>query len=385
VQGLDDNESYTESFTYTVDDGDATDTETITITITGDNDAPTLTTMTTFSDSGAYDWGTEENTPITISYAMLAANGNEADVDGDTIVFRITSVTSGTLTKDGDPVVDGTTMIGSGESLVWTPAAGSNGSGVNAFKVEAWDGDEASASPVQVKIDVLAQASEFEVNLVTDSLAIPNFDVDDMVVITGVSAADVGYATGSGNTTVSYTDVGSGDDLDTLVITGFTGNPDGTNILFSNGSVLKVGSGTLVGTSAANGDQLIADNSGVVMRGGGGNDVLRGGSGTDTFFGGTGADKLYTTTDGAQDLFLYTAKVGSLNDGSDMVYGFGIGQDLIKLTDVSSAQLTANFSTYVTSIAETSGNTLITLADGNTITLMGITTGIDSSDFIGYA
>ncbi len=342
--------------------------------------------MTSFTGTDS----TSENEPVTISYAMLAAHSNESDVDtSDTVSFRITSVDSGTLTIGGSAYASGTNdTITSDSSLVWTPASGVNGTGVSAFHVEAWDGDLASASPVGVTIDVVAQASEFSLDLRTDTLVIPSFDVDDMVVISGVSAADVTYAIAGPNTEISYTDVGSDNNLDKLTITNFTAALDGTQVLFDNGSVLKVGTSVLVGTSAPNGDQLIAaDGSGVTMRGGAGADVLRGNAGADIFFGGSGNDKLYTTTDSAQDVFLYTAKAGSLNDGNDLIYGFENGTDKIKITDVTTAQLSGSLSTYVTvSSVDTGVNTLLTFADGNTVKLMGINSaGIDANDFIGYA
>ena len=112
------------------------------------NAAPTLTTVSTLT-------GGTEDTALTISYATLAAAANEADVDGDSLSFRIEAVSSGTLTKDGVAVTAGTTLLSSGESLVWTPAANAHGT-LNAFTVKAWDGTLASASAVQVAVGISA-------------------------------------------------------------------------------------------------------------------------------------------------------------------------------------------------------------------------------------
>ena len=120
----------------------------LTITVTDVNEAPTLTTVT------ALPGGTED-VALTISYATLAAAANAADVDGDTLSFRIEAVSGGTLTKGGSAVTPGTTLLGTGESLVWTPAADANGT-LNAFTVKATDGTLASAAAVQVQVVVAA-------------------------------------------------------------------------------------------------------------------------------------------------------------------------------------------------------------------------------------
>ena len=112
------------------------------------NAAPTLTTVSTLT-------GGTEDTALTISYATLAAAANEADVDGDPLSFRIEAVSSGTLTKNGAAVTAGTTLLPSGESLVWTPAANAHGT-LNTFTVKAWDGTLASASAVQVAVEISA-------------------------------------------------------------------------------------------------------------------------------------------------------------------------------------------------------------------------------------
>ncbi|MFO0878188.1 MAG: tandem-95 repeat protein [Gemmataceae bacterium] len=112
------------------------------------NNPPTLTTMATLT-------GANEDTSFTITHAALLAAGNEADPNSDPVSFRIDAVSSGTLTKDGQAITPGVTLVGPGESLVWTPASNANGT-LNAFTVRAHDGDLASLSPVQVKVTVTA-------------------------------------------------------------------------------------------------------------------------------------------------------------------------------------------------------------------------------------
>lgn len=115
---------------------------------TSSTGAPTLTAVGTLS-------GAWEDCAFTISYAALVAAANEADAEGDALSFRVEGVASGALTKDGTPVAAGSTLLGPGESLVWTPAADAHGT-LNAFTLRAWDGQAASAAPVQVLVDVTA-------------------------------------------------------------------------------------------------------------------------------------------------------------------------------------------------------------------------------------
>jgi hypothetical protein len=91
--------------------------------------------------------------PFTIPYASLLASGNEADPEGATVSFVVGRVSTGTLTKNGVPVVPGVTSVGPGESLVWTPAANASGL-VRAFTLLASDGVQVSARPVQLSVTV---------------------------------------------------------------------------------------------------------------------------------------------------------------------------------------------------------------------------------------
>jgi|GEM_PF-3069408 len=138
-------------FTYKATDGlDESNVATVSITVNPVNDAPTLTAVQTLI--GAY-----KDHQFSITYDILAAAANEADVDGDTVQFRIEAISSGTktLTKGGVDVKPGTAeaLLGPGESWLWNPATGKTGI-LNAFTVKAWDGSLASAVPVMVKVQV---------------------------------------------------------------------------------------------------------------------------------------------------------------------------------------------------------------------------------------
>jgi autotransporter-associated beta strand protein len=141
------------AFTVKAHDGNSASSTAVTVNVevTGDNDAPTLNSVSTLT-------GASLNTAFTISYTTLAAAANEADPDGTTPSFRIEGVNSGTLTKNGSAVSAGSTTLSSGESVVWTPASGFTGT-TAAFTVKAWDGALASSTAVAVNVTVSASAS----------------------------------------------------------------------------------------------------------------------------------------------------------------------------------------------------------------------------------
>lgn len=103
-----------------------------------------------------------------------------------------------------------------------------------------------------------------------------------------------------------------------------------------------------------------------------GDDILTTGAGADRLNGGIGND---TMTGGAgADVFVLSAG----NSGADTITDFADGQDLIQIYGGTSTQFSD-----LTIADDGSGNALITLADGSTITLSGFDfNNLDSSDFI---
>ncbi|MDP2678795.1 MAG: DUF4347 domain-containing protein, partial [Rhodoferax sp.] len=97
--------------------------------------------------------GAATGTPYTITFDALAGAAAEADVDGDALAFRIEAVNAGTLTKGGNAVVAGETLLSAGDSLVWTPAINTGGT-FGAFSVKAWDGALASIQATVVSVRV---------------------------------------------------------------------------------------------------------------------------------------------------------------------------------------------------------------------------------------
>lgn len=134
----------------TISDGDGVDgsaTFTETINVFASNDPPTLTAINTIT-------GAIEDTAFNVTYTVLTNAADEADPDGDAISFRVESVTSGTLKKNGTNVTTGVTLLTNGETWVWTPASNVNGAAVAAFTVRAKDAITNSTSAIQVNIGV---------------------------------------------------------------------------------------------------------------------------------------------------------------------------------------------------------------------------------------
>lgn len=134
------------AFTVVVFDGGLFSTPAVQVNVAVQNTIPTLTSISTLT-------GVLEDGSLTIPYSTLLAQSNAADGDLTPISFRIDAVLNGTLTKNGSPVIPGTTLFASGETLLWTPAANASGN-INAFSVRAWDGEANSASSVNVPIFV---------------------------------------------------------------------------------------------------------------------------------------------------------------------------------------------------------------------------------------
>nr|WP_242521785.1 tandem-95 repeat protein [Motiliproteus sp. SC1-56] len=184
------------------------------------NDTPTLTTISTLS-------GATEDTAFAISYADLAAAANEADVDGDTVNFRVEAISTGTLTHSVDgAVVVGTTLLEAGETLTWTPDANANGNGLNAFTVVSHDGTTVSSPAVQVKVDVGAVNDVPTISAISDPVAFAedgntgplSFTVDEgggtpedsqTLTVTATSNNTTLVPNNAANITIAYSDNGA--------------------------------------------------------------------------------------------------------------------------------------------------------------------------------
>ncbi len=142
---------------------------TINLTGVATNDSPELTAISTLT-------GATESQPYTITYNNLLAASNATDADGDALTFQIEELLSGELTKDGETVAPGATVLAEGEEIVWTPDVA--GDAVGALTVKAFDGEDYSDVAVEVVVAVeeaipiqplVKLGDEFQVNTYTNS------------------------------------------------------------------------------------------------------------------------------------------------------------------------------------------------------------------------
>ena len=137
AQALDDGESQTDVFTYTVKDpAGLTATATLSITVNGKNDAPVAV------DDSAI---TGEEQPVIIDVLK-----NDTDVDGDPLT--ITEI-NGTPIKAGEtvPVDNGTVTLNPDGTITFTPASDYNGSVDFTYTVS--DGTSTDTAGVHVVVD----------------------------------------------------------------------------------------------------------------------------------------------------------------------------------------------------------------------------------------
>ncbi len=158
----------------------------VTLNVTAVNDAPTLTTFVTAVDTG------DEDSEIQITFAELAAQGNEADVDGTVDAFVIKTVSSGTLrigatAATATPWAAGSNdVVGFGNNAYWTPDNNANGT-LNAFTAVAKDNSGTES--------ITAVQAQVAVNPVNDTptgmVGIAGTNTEDQVLTASNTLADV--------------------------------------------------------------------------------------------------------------------------------------------------------------------------------------------------
>ena len=120
-------------------------------------------------------------------------------------------------------------------------------------------------------------------------------------------------------------------------------------------------------TSGSDGNDLVGLDGDDTLIGAGGNDRLFGGNDNDRLLGGTGNDDMHGQ--GGNDTYVIQA-----NAGSDRIFGFEDGLDIIEMRDGP-----ADFAALT--ITQVGANTAVTSVNG-TLTLMAFTaTDLDASDF----
>ncbi|WP_375208041.1 calcium-binding protein [Hyphococcus sp.] len=173
---------------------------------------------------------------------------------------------------------------------------------------------------------------------------------------------------------------GVGDDL----VDGQNGND---TVIGGGGADLVLGgAGEDSVTGGAGNDVLDGGNLNDTLRGGGdddlldgGNDddLLYGGTGNDTLIGGAGNDTLYGNA--GDDLFIFNA-----GDGDDEINGFQAGAATDDVIDLSSFDgVFDDFSDVTAAAADVSGDVVIDLGGGNSITITNVVlASLHADDFL---
>ncbi|MCP5361883.1 MAG: calcium-binding protein [Hyphomicrobiales bacterium] len=123
-------------------------------------------------------------------------------------------------------------------------------------------------------------------------------------------------------------------------------------------------------------DQLFGQTGDDSLTGGGGSDTLSGDKGDDTLIGGAGNDSL--TGGKGDDFFSFTD-----GSGEDVIDDFEAGDDVIQLTkDINGSGILTGDDVLAGVTEDLSGNAVVDLGGGNTITLLGVDKDdLSASDF----
>ena len=192
-EGLDEGESATTSFTYTISDGEGgSDTATVTVTVNGANDAPN--TVGSIDDQSNDD----------ADSVTFDVSGHFADVDGETLTFSASGLPTGLSIDPGTGVISGTI----------DPSA--SVSGPYSVTVVASDGDLSTsltfnwnvANPAPDAVDDTVSTDEDTALVlgVSDIVDPNDTDLDgDTLVISGVSNPTNGSVVLNNDGTVTFT------------------------------------------------------------------------------------------------------------------------------------------------------------------------------------
>ena len=205
---------------------------------------------------------------------------------------------------------------------------------------------------------------------------------EDDTLAGGAGADTVGSGWGEdiayGNQGADYVFGGGG--MDTLY-----GGQDGDTVFGGNDNDVvygNYGNDTLSG--GENDDVLFGGQNEDIVYGNTGNDALNGNLGNDTLYGGQGTD--YLAGDGGADVLVGNAGNDTLvgGDGADtFVFTFGGGND--QVNDFQTGTDSLQFQDGLTYTAtESDGNTLLTLSDGGTVTLIGVNRALGSAATAGW-
>ncbi len=238
-------------------------------------------------------------------------------------------------------------------------------------------------------------------NLSTNTVRTSNIDAPTGSSSTAVVSVDAN----TGGATGVLTNVGVGDKVGGVVVGG-TGDNNVTAVIFNASSVSKtaIGSGNneffvLDSTSGSNSiyagsgsdtvlggssSDTISANGTAIINGGAGSDTIVGGTGFSTLGGGAGDDWIVAGSGGSliigetgndslvagagKDVFIFRP-----GDGNDTISGFDPSQDTIGFSTTNYGSGTLDLVSLMSNAKVSGGNTILTLPDGSTITVVGQT------------
>lgn len=199
--------------------------------------------------------------------------------------------------------------------------------------------------------------------------------VNNLVIDTSASGV---VLQGSSASSLTGVVLSGGASSNTSLVVGNAGSSiiDGSQSTKNLTVVAGAGSDTIV--SGSGNDQVSLGEFGIA-NGGSGADTIVGGTGSTTIGGGVGSDSIVAGSGGGvfigevgndtlvagtgKDIFIYRS-----GDGNDSITGFNPAQDTLGFA-ISGVDITSIISNATVS----GGNTTITLPDGSTITLAGVT------------
>ncbi|MDA9694763.1 Ig-like domain-containing protein, partial [Candidatus Pelagibacter sp.] len=233
---LDASDTVTDSFTYTISDGDATDTATLIITITGVNDIPTASDKTVT---------TAEDTP----YVFSTSDFGYTDADDDDTLVSITITTledAGALQYyDGSSWQDVTlnqvitaTDI-SNNYLRLNPASNENGSPYTTFEFTVNDGDASSATPNTITVNVTPVNDDPVADNETNSV-----NEDATVTVTDGTSDILHGDTDADSDTLTVTQIAVTGGSNSSVASGSAYNSNGTSVTGTYGTLTVGADGT---------------------------------------------------------------------------------------------------------------------------------------------
>ena len=358
-----------DSFTYTVSDGEEDAVGTVNLTVEAVNDAPVAA-----GDSAS----TTVDTAININVLSNDSDIDRDDLSVDTLVAP----------------TNGTTLLGDGGVVVYTPNPGFSGSDSFTYTVSDGNGGTSNSATVDVLVKAVSQGER--IIGTNNSERLVGTAGDDRIIGRGGNDTLLGKAGndqligGDGRDRILGGDGNDqligGNDNDRLL-----GNAGEDRLVGGNGNDRLVGGAdndillggadddTLLG--GGGGDRLLGGSGEDRLIGGDGSDSLRGGSGNDHLLGGSGDDRLYgqdgddLISGGKGNDFLSGGQgkdtfVITFGEGTDTIRDFVVGMDSIRLKGVSLGAI---------EITQNARNSFI-MFEGETLAQLRGVTGLNISD-----